>query len=189
MTTGILSCIIITIQKILNIHFSGNCSINDKFIFDVVSFRNVLQIMGECSLGKRAEGQKLVNQNRSDRRVTRTRENIKGALLTLLSIKKYSEITIHDIADYADCNRVTFYAHFQDKDALLDELIDEKINGLIAAMKSEEGGKTTFDLTNEVHPGGLGLFNFIYENTEFFKIFFLQRIRFRVSGTIFTIGY
>lgn len=41
-------------------------------------------------------------------------------------------------------------------------------------MKSEEDGKTTFDLANEVHPGGLGLFNFIYENTEFFKLFFTE---------------
>lgn len=123
----------------------------------------------------KVEVKKAANQNSRDRRVTRTRENLKGALISLLEKRSYSDITINDISNYADCNRVTFYAHYRDKDDLLEDLIDEKINGLVSAMKSlQTEGKTSIDLTNEVHPGGYGLFNFIYENSQFFKIFYTE---------------
>jgi AcrR family transcriptional regulator len=62
-------------------------------------------------------GQTLLKE---DPRVIRTRHLIQQAFLDLFHEKSFEEITIQEIADRATINRVTFYAHFQDKFALLE---------------------------------------------------------------------
>jgi AcrR family transcriptional regulator len=64
-------------------------------------------------------------EKREDPRVTRTRQLLHQALLGLMMEKSFQAITIQDIADRATVNRVTFYAHFPDKYALLEYSIRE----------------------------------------------------------------
>jgi AcrR family transcriptional regulator len=45
--------------------------------------------------------------------------------------KGFTAMTIQDIADRANVNRGTFYAHFTDKYALLEELIREQFHDLL----------------------------------------------------------
>jgi AcrR family transcriptional regulator len=54
-----------------------------------------------------------------DRRVRRTRELLRRALLSLIQEQGYDRITVQDIIDRADIGRSTFYAHYRDKDDLL----------------------------------------------------------------------
>jgi AcrR family transcriptional regulator len=54
-----------------------------------------------------------------DRRVRRTRELLRGALISLILEKGYERVTVQDIIDRADVGRSTFYAHFRDKEDLL----------------------------------------------------------------------
>jgi AcrR family transcriptional regulator len=54
-----------------------------------------------------------------DRRVRRTKELLRGALLALVQEKGYDRLTVQDIIDRADVGRSTFYAHFRDKEDLL----------------------------------------------------------------------
>ncbi|MDR4947139.1 TetR/AcrR family transcriptional regulator [Neobacillus cucumis] len=65
-----------------------------------------------------------------DRRVLKTQEAIKKAILELMSEKKFDDITIQDISDRANVNRSTVYLHYLDKYDLLDKMIDEYINEL-----------------------------------------------------------
>ncbi|WP_127534343.1 TetR/AcrR family transcriptional regulator [Paenibacillus kobensis] len=65
-----------------------------------------------------------------DRRVARTRSMIADALMAILHRKPYEDISITDIAEQADINRSTFYAHFLDKDDLLSQLVSEKMDTL-----------------------------------------------------------
>ena len=58
-------------------------------------------------------------EGRLDRRVRRTRELLRAALLALITEKGYARITVQDIIDRADVGRSTFYAHFRDKEDLL----------------------------------------------------------------------
>lgn len=51
---------------------------------------------------------------------------LKEAFLELMREKGFSSITVQDIADKADMNRGTFYAHFPDKYALLESSIRDK---------------------------------------------------------------
>jgi AcrR family transcriptional regulator len=71
-----------------------------------------------------------------DRRILKTREDIRNAFIVLLKEKIFDEITVKDIAEKANINRATFYKHYDDKYdliAYLEEGIIEKIKGIIEA--------------------------------------------------------
>jgi AcrR family transcriptional regulator len=63
-----------------------------------------------------------------DRRVAKSQEAIKKAVIELMSEKKFDDITIQDISDRANVSRGTIYLHYMDKYDLLDKLIEEHIN-------------------------------------------------------------
>jgi AcrR family transcriptional regulator len=54
-------------------------------------------------------------------RAARTTNAIREALHALLQEKPFSDISVQDIAERAKINRATFYAHFGDKFALLED--------------------------------------------------------------------
>ena len=56
---------------------------------------------------------------REDLRQKRTRKFLVNALLELLEERPFSEISVVDICERAMVHRTTFYAHFDDKQALL----------------------------------------------------------------------
>lgn len=66
-------------------------------------------------------------EEKLDPRVRRTRQLLLQAFAGLLNEKSFEAITIQEIADRATVNRVTFYAHFQDKYALLEATIRSMI--------------------------------------------------------------
>jgi AcrR family transcriptional regulator len=61
-----------------------------------------------------------VDAPKPDRRVRRTRELLRSALLSLIQEEGYDRITVQDILDRADVGRSTFYAHYRDKEDLLE---------------------------------------------------------------------
>ncbi len=58
-----------------------------------------------------------------DPRVKRTRRLIQWAFGELLAEKGFGAITVQDITERAGINRATFYAHYPDKFALLEETL------------------------------------------------------------------
>ena len=62
------------------------------------------------------------------RSAIRSRRLIRKALLELLQEKKFEKITVTDIANRADINRSTFYAHYPDVMGLLEELMEDTVN-------------------------------------------------------------
>lgn len=63
-----------------------------------------------------------------DRRIAKSQEAIKNAVIELMSEKSFDDITIQDISDRANVSRGTIYLHYADKFDLLDKLIEEHIN-------------------------------------------------------------
>jgi AcrR family transcriptional regulator len=68
-----------------------------------------------------------------DPRVRRTRQLLQNAFTELMQEKGFSAISIQDITERAMVNRGTFYAHFADKYALLDSLIREQFQQVLAS--------------------------------------------------------
>ena len=60
---------------------------------------------------------------RPDRRVNRTRRQLREALTALILEKGFDVITIEDITERADLGRTTFYLHYHGKEDLLLESI------------------------------------------------------------------
>jgi AcrR family transcriptional regulator len=83
----------------------------------------------------------------TDRRVRRTRELLRSALLALIMEKGYDRITVQDILDRADVGRSTFYAHYRDKEDLLWSGFEDIRAALAAeahAGGTEPGGQARF---------------------------------------------
>jgi AcrR family transcriptional regulator len=68
-----------------------------------------------------------------DPRIRRTRQMLFKAFQDLLTEKTFQLITVQDIAERSTLNRATFYDHFTDKFALLEAMMGERFQTLIAA--------------------------------------------------------
>lgn len=75
-------------------------------------------------------------EKREDPRILRTRRLLLDALGSLLREKSFEAITVGEIAERATLNRVTFYAHFADKYALLEYSMRTAIREQLAAQLS-----------------------------------------------------
>jgi AcrR family transcriptional regulator len=115
-------------------------------------------------------------KNKTDRRIQRTRQSLRTALLELIKEKDYDAISIEEITERANVGRATFYLRYKDKeDLLLDEIremANEKVQTLSeipfsAWLESEasvdaEGKRPS--------PPLLIVFEHIYENSELYSI-------------------
>ncbi len=61
-----------------------------------------------------------------------TRDAIKTSFRQLLEEKPYRKITVKDIVDRCGINRNSFYYHFEDVPSLLDEILQEQLDAVIA---------------------------------------------------------
>src|SRR5271163_3171221 len=75
-----------------------------------------------------------------DPRIRRTRRLLLDALKRLLAEKEFDKISIQDITEAATLNRATFYAHYPDKFALLEQLIRVSFLDLLAQRKLRYDG-------------------------------------------------
>ena len=69
-------------------------------------------------------------------RKTKTEAKLQQALITLLPSKGTSGVTVSDICRVAGINRGTFYAHYMDKDDLMEKQIErivDELKGIILA--------------------------------------------------------
>ncbi len=65
-----------------------------------------------------------------DRRILKTQEALKTAIIELMTEKSFDDITIQDLSDRANVSRGTIYLHYMDKYDLLDKLIQIHIEEL-----------------------------------------------------------
>ena len=103
----------------------------------------------------------------SDRRVRRTKSQLRSCLGKLLQEKTIQDISVKELADMADINRGTFYLHYKDVFDLLnhveDELIDDfhSILNKYNDMPNPNGGIAPINeslLTD--------IFSYIYDNAD-----------------------
>lgn len=83
--------------------------------------------------------------HQTDRRVQRTQKNIRSALISLLSEKDLSQITVKELAARADINRKTFYSYYSSIDDILDKIEDEIVEKLLDIIKNYDFRDSGFD--------------------------------------------
>jgi AcrR family transcriptional regulator len=103
-----------------------------------------------------------------DRRTKRTQKKLKHALLELLKEKELNELSITEVAQYAECNRVTFYSHYRDLHALLAAIFDDYLDDLITSFRKGYQNFERFSSDDEHYHRPL--FEFIYQNQFVFSL-------------------
>lgn len=82
-----------------------------------------------------------------------TRRMLLDSGLELFGSKGYAATTVDDIATGAGTTRMTFYAYFPSRSALMKALIDEQLNERLERIRSAEHGSTELGLVNAVADG------------------------------------
>ncbi len=78
-----------------------------------------------------------------DRRITKTKRNLKNTLIEMLGEIPFEQISITELCKRAEISRITFYAHYSDKYALVDEIFNDML---------EEGTADYYRRQNENNP-------------------------------------
>lgn len=96
-----------------------------------------------------------------DRRSQRTRETLTQALLELVKKKHYDQITVQDIVEQANIGRSTFYAHYENKDALLLSGFEQQLAFLAEQIVFDEEYQLKFDTS--------AMFQHVYGHYEIYR--------------------
>lgn len=75
-----------------------------------------------------------------DRRIQRTQRGLAEALVALSLEKGYAAVSIRDIAERAGIGYATFFRHYADKEALLDEVFEVIFAELLALLDAAQPG-------------------------------------------------
>src|SRR5438874_8424194 len=81
-----------------------------------------------------SESRGIMAARAEDRRIQRTQQLLRGALLSLIQEKGFEGLSVQDIIDRANVGRATFYAHFDNK----EDLLASGIEGLKASLKERQ---------------------------------------------------
>ncbi len=71
-----------------------------------------------------------------DRRIYKTKEALKAALVALLKEKDLNKITVKELCERANINRGTFYTHYQDQIDLYNSVLEEMYHNLEEYIRS-----------------------------------------------------
>lgn len=104
-----------------------------------------------------------------DRRVRKTRRQLKECLTRLLKEKKIQDITVRELAEMADINRGTFYLHYKDVFDLMDQIKNE----LVEEVESVLTHHPVPELVARPSLALSELFPLVQENVEI--VFYLNR--------------
>lgn len=106
-------------------------------------------------------------EKKMDRRSRRTRSALTAALMSLLAEKQLKDITVTELAERADVNRATFYAHYQDIYDMADQVKQETMlicSQLVEAHAQEVARGDFAELLTD-------MFEFAKENQGLFEVF------------------
>ncbi|MFJ6208606.1 TetR/AcrR family transcriptional regulator [Lysinibacillus sp. NPDC092081] len=108
---------------------------------------------------------------KTDRRIIRTKNEIKQAFFSLLSEKNFEAITVRDITERANINRGTFYLHYVDKYNLLEQYenkIFEKFNAILDETTNLELDVNQFK--QDRLPVMIQILQVFYDEADFLKL-------------------
>jgi AcrR family transcriptional regulator len=103
----------------------------------------------------------------ADLRVRRTRKLLLEALLGEMSEHAFEEITVTDICERAMVHRTTFYKHYEDKYALLEQGMRQMYDELVTEAQHAPPGAFSLD---DPPPYFIRLFEHVAERQRFYRL-------------------
>lgn len=104
-----------------------------------------------------------------DRRVVRSKGALKKALLQLMAEKEFDAISITEIVELSNYNRGTFYTHYENKEALLSDMIEELIAELLKSFRSPYEHEEIFRI-REMTASSVRIFEHILQNASVYTV-------------------
>lgn len=107
-----------------------------------------------------------------DRRVLRTKKAIRSAFARLLTERSIDEITVSDVALYADINRKTFYYYYAGIHEVIDEIENDIISGaeeILGELDLERDLRNPygiFEKLTEIINMDMDIFGYLMANTD-----------------------
>lgn len=105
-----------------------------------------------------------------DLRVRRTHKLLWEALMAELTERPFEEITVKDICERAMVHRTTFYKHYEDKYALLEQGMRQMYDALVAEAHAPPVTISGDNLPPSVVRRFLRLFEHVAEHQQFYKL-------------------
>lgn len=102
-----------------------------------------------------------------DLRVRRTRKLLWDALMAELAARAFGEITVRDICERAMVHRTTFYKHYADKDALLEQGMRQMYDALVADEEHRPPAAYTLE---DPPPYFVRLFEQAAQHPQFYRL-------------------
>ncbi|MFD0590989.1 TetR/AcrR family transcriptional regulator [Paenibacillus sp. GCM10027627] len=122
---------------------------------------------------------------KEDRRIVRSKLALKESLLTLMSEKSFSAISITEIVERANYNRGTFYTHYENKEALLDDVISELIDELVESFRAPYGDVDVFRV-DELSANSVKIFEHIHDRASVYTTLFHSEVLPLIKEKMFT---
>jgi len=105
-------------------------------------------------------------EEQGDLRVRRTHKLLWEALMAELALRPFEEITVKEICERAMVHRTTFYKHYEDKYALLEQGIRQMYDALVAEVNVPP---SSFSVDHPP-PYFLRLFEHVAAHQQFYKL-------------------
>lgn len=105
-----------------------------------------------------------------DRRVIRTRQLLRAALLSLIRERGFDKLTEQEIAERATLNRATFFLHYTDKYDLLRQVISATLDELTALRPPASPVNSDTTDPERLRQFFVALFNHVVNNAEFYRV-------------------
>lgn len=121
-----------------------------------------------CSCIK-TNGESEVLLVKKDRRIDKSKNALKDALILLMEKKEFKTITITEIVHLADLNRGTFYKHYPTQEELLRELIEDVLSDLVHSYRDPYMTIPDFEVS-KISVSSIKIFDHVKRYSRFYTI-------------------
>lgn len=135
-----------------------------------------------------------MNSKKTDRRVRKTRHQLRQGLAKLMLEKSIKEITVKELTQLVDMNRGTFYLHYKDIYDMVDQLENEIMAEFRELLETAPGkGACGQNQTQSLLPLFTRIYTYLAENADLCAVFlgengdiaFVEKIKGLIRGTCF----
>lgn len=125
------------------------------------------------------------NTKKTDRRIVRSKIALREALLSLMKEKTFSSISITEIVEFANYNRGTFYANYESKDALLNEIIHHLTGQLLQSFRAPYEKVEVFRI-HELPAKSVMIFEHFFQNAAIYTVLVKSDVLAKLKENMFT---